>query len=732
MVELRNKKPIMNKYVKRIGILFFGLSFITAQDTLTVMTYNILRLAHNDGSKIQYIKKVINYVKPDVVLLNEIEDKAGLERLLAEAFNDKEQNFSSGDFPSTTRLNNGVIYNHTKLDFSNQIFIPTVLRHINGYTFSISNAHEWVPQLTFFTAHLKASDGNEEELQRWEEAKELAKLVETKDENFQYILGGDFNIYGPEEKSYLLLKDSLKVALVDPLWDAQKPWRRNESAFRGIYSQSTRTENLGDGGSTGGLDDRFDFLLFSHQFFSSPHLKYLEESYQTIGNDGAHFNTSIIDGGNSAVPDSIAEALYRASDHMPVISKIVYTTKTATSPIAHAGADKVASIGESVILDGSQSYDPNGTIVEYSWVQTAGPEVTLSNTNGVQTVFTVPDVNRSTAWTFQLSVTDNDGETGTDFINVKVIVSGGLTITDIQNSTTKGVGEDCYPSPFTGQVVELTGIVTAVRPDKTYPNFFFQEQGRSEWAGLFAYVNKDYQVLTVGDEIKVKGDISEYYGLTEIKNIQSTEILSRNNEPVAVTIDAAMLQGGCSSWAEPFEGMLIRLVNMDVTFSSGVYNQWTVSDWSGSCIVNDYLYEGEWPTVEKGDHFTSIKGVVHYSYGEYKVFPRDSLDFNEPVASIVDALPESFQMLTNYPNPFNPSTTLEFNLSGYSENGQISLQIFDVNGRAVATLVDGIPQSNKIIWNGKNNRGQTLPAGIYFARLTWGVNVLTRKMVLVK
>jgi len=50
----------------------------------------------------------------------------------------------------------------------------------------------------------------------------------------------------------------------------------------------------------------------------------------------------------------------------------------------------------------------------------------------------------------------------------------------------------------------------------------------------------------------------------------------------------------------------------------------------------------------------------------------------------------------------------------------------------VATLVNGIPNSNKVVWNGKNDGGQPMPAGIYFARMESGKRVLTQKMVLLK
>ena len=134
-----------------------------------------------------------------------------------------------------------------------------------------------------------------------------------------------------------------------------------------------------------------------------------------------------MDGANSAVPDSIAEAIYKASDHYPVIAQIVYTTKTASSPVAHAGGDQTAVVGETIILDGSQSYDPNGTIIAYAWSQTGGPSVTIQNDSGEKSSFIIPELNRSTTFTFKLAVSDNDSETGIDFINVVVPIISGYT-----------------------------------------------------------------------------------------------------------------------------------------------------------------------------------------------------------------------------------------------------------------------------------------------------------------
>lgn len=85
----------------------------------------------------------------------------------------------------------------------------------------------------------------------------------------------------------------------------------------------------------------------------------------------------------------------------------------------------------------------------------------------------------------------------------------------------------------------------------------------------------------------------------------------------------------------------------------------------------------------------------------------------------------------NYPNPFNPSTTIRFTLP---QAGQVRLDVYDVSGAHVTTLVNGLrPQGeNTVTWNAKNGSGQNVSTGIYFYRIRSGNDVLTRKMILLK
>ena len=74
------------------------------------------------------------------------------------------------------------------------------------------------------------------------------------------------------------------------------------------------------------------------------------------------------------------------------------------SPVANAGSDQTVHVGDKVTLDGSGSTDSDGNIASYSWMQTTGPAVTLSDANVASPTFTAPSVSSDTELKFSLEV----------------------------------------------------------------------------------------------------------------------------------------------------------------------------------------------------------------------------------------------------------------------------------------------------------------------------------------
>ncbi len=88
-------------------------------------------------------------------------------------------------------------------------------------------------------------------------------------------------------------------------------------------------------------------------------------------------------------------------------------------------------------------------------------------------------------------------------------------------------------------------------------------------------------------------------------------------------------------------------------------------------------------------------------------------------------------LFQNYPNPFNPSTTIEYSLEG---TGAARIVIFGVDGRRIRTLEGGVKPAGiyRAVWDGKNDRGQSVATGIYFYRLEAGRFAAVKKMLLLR
>jgi len=93
--------------------------------------------------------------------------------------------------------------------------------------------------------------------------------------------------------------------------------------------------------------------------------------------------------------------------------------------------------------------------------------------------------------------------------------------------------------------------------------------------------------------------------------------------------------------------------------------------------------------------------------------------------------PSEFDLSQNYPNPFNPTTKIEFTLA---KSGFVTLQIYDVLGRRVRTLVSEELSSGykSVIWDGKNEDGKDVASGVYFYQLKVGDFSEPKKMLLLK
>jgi hypothetical protein len=102
----------------------------------------------------------------------------------------------------------------------------------------------------------------------------------------------------------------------------------------------------------------------------------------------------------------------------------------------------------------------------------------------------------------------------------------------------------------------------------------------------------------------------------------------------------------------------------------------------------------------------------------------------------VAAAPNGYTLAKNYPNPFNPSTVIQFNIPARFAGKRFDLKIFNVRGQLIRTLIKSKVRkrgiNRKIVWHGMDNTGKVMGSGVYYYRLTVGNQVRKGSLVMVK
>ena len=308
------------KIIKLLFIfLLVGNSLLFAEMNFKIMSYNALNFDYSSSTRADYFKQIISEYDPDIIVMQEIIDQAGANILL-NAFNEINDEYSAVDFHNGFDTDNMLYYKNNNISLLSQSTVSTALRDIGKYTLSIAEN-----ELIIYSCHLKASSGGENEEARLQEILQLRAEIESLPENTEYIIVGDMNFYSSSESAYQNLTNETPI-IAEDLCNSVGNWH-NSSYYSLVHTQSTRVESFG-GGSTGGLDDKFDFIFSSPNFNDGSNIEYVNASFEAFGNDGNHYNQSINDGYNSAVSSEIADALYYASDHLPVCAEFSYDSNS--------------------------------------------------------------------------------------------------------------------------------------------------------------------------------------------------------------------------------------------------------------------------------------------------------------------------------------------------------------------------------------------------------------------
>lgn len=334
--------------MKNIGafLLLLALSLVAqGQDTLTVMQYNLLEYGNynsgwascfetnnNTQTKDECIRTIVDYVKPDIFTVNEFGATQALQNdFMRHNLNINGVNYWRSDNivnHAGSNIINHIFYNSNKLGLKKHIALRTSPRDTDVYELYCKTPSLIVGdtiKLVCIVTHLKAG-------MNYESSRRACLQITMDYINQHYpsdnvLIMGDFNMYGASESGYQLLTRTYSnpsVCFVDPLAPVGGVGEWNENnAFSKFHTQSTMSWSENDCRSGGGMDDRFDFILMADEIkFNYNKIRYVNNSYKAVGNDGNHFNQSINQNYNSAVPAAVSNALYECSDHLPVMMKL--------------------------------------------------------------------------------------------------------------------------------------------------------------------------------------------------------------------------------------------------------------------------------------------------------------------------------------------------------------------------------------------------------------------------
>lgn len=327
--------------------IFLFCGFVSAQDRLKIAFYNLFEYPqYLPTNRAPTLKNILSDINPDLFMVCELLTEEGADDILYNAMNyDANRNFARAPFipnqSSDSDMQQLLFYDSHIWELLSTELLTTNYRDINKYKLQLVTQDDTEPVYVYvFITHLKSSPGLANRLIRLEMVEALTAHLQYIEPDAFVVFSGDFNLYSSDEEAYQeLLDEENNIVFIDPI-DSLGDWHENE-AFSYLHTQSTRLSNVGFGtGASGGMDDRFDFIMLSENLFEgSPNLQYVNDSYIAYGNNGNCYKKDINDPSCSGeFSQQTRDWLYLMSDHLPVVleletNRVLHTqTVHSTSP----------------------------------------------------------------------------------------------------------------------------------------------------------------------------------------------------------------------------------------------------------------------------------------------------------------------------------------------------------------------------------------------------------------
>lgn len=495
------------------------------------------------------------------------------------------------------------------------------------------------------------------------------------------------------------------------------------------------------------------------------------------------FTLTVNDGTNNSTPDTVK----------------VRVLNSNLMPVANAGSDQSALENTVCILNGSLSFDPEGSAITYFW--TAPQGLSLSNSQTASPSFTCPEVSQNTVLTFSLIVNDGQFDSEPSFVEITV-----MPVLPVQNLIQEtGTLHFTWNPPASSEKVfryddnTATNALganneTAMLGVAFYENSIIDQVSwlLSDQTGAHSTVN----IYILGLNAEGQPDQSQILG--EFINVANTDNQWNSFEPdneiiapngfylglnyagyLGLSIDDGIgapyaFQNGthwasvdwtAGSWTSMEElgfpnnfllrahglsiasakktvmpkkikavqnsDFILTTLNTPINSNDQNRNEFFLNQYNlyldGNLIAQNY---------ESRDYTIAYLPIGNHTFGVKALYQGDVESDIVQIAftggtGTDDLTAVEKTYLTNYPNPFNPNTTIHFNLK---EDTKVELEIYNIKGQKVITLLNQHLKSGKhsYTWNGLNQNHQKQASGMYFCKLKTNHDTRINKMVLMK
>ena len=336
-----------------IGLLVVSILLISSYASATkIASWNLLQYSVATGvARHPFYQNVIKGLNPDILIVQEMGGRADMYQFLNKVMNIAYPGkYAAGPFIDGPDSDNAIFYNKSQFTFISHRTIKTPFRDISEYVMRYRIGYGFGVTFRIYSVNLKEGATAADRAQRAIEAAILRENLNQLPPKSLFLICGSLNVYSSSERAFMELTESQNDndgRAVDPT-KKTGIWHDN-AIFAKFHTQSTRMISFG-GGDSGGMADRSDFILVSNTLDNgfwritvsgkdgqpsdmtnsfSADSKTISTSmgfrpigimnHKVYGNDGNHFKNAINALPNTVVSPVIANSLYRASDHLPVV-----------------------------------------------------------------------------------------------------------------------------------------------------------------------------------------------------------------------------------------------------------------------------------------------------------------------------------------------------------------------------------------------------------------------------